>query len=249
VFLLLWRLWFSKCAFLRNVASVSSSAFDPGCSLIARFAVSVLGLVALLSTPPFPIATAQAQERVGSTSAMSSRPAVGAVENVLNGSVPSKGMTRALPLEGATGRPDGAAPMGIVANPSEWFSYDSASVSTTTPAHFVATNTADDFVDLTTPGARSHILDGDVRPNGTYSGGHRPGTGFPGKSEFPPGWSDGRILHEISDVATDPAATRIVQGSRTVVTGSRGGVDIRVVIDNTTGEIVTGYPTNLPINP
>jgi hypothetical protein len=112
-----------------------------------------------------------------------------------------------------------------------------------------ATNTVDDFVDLTTPGARTHILDGEIRPNGTYSGGHRPGTGFPGKSEFPSGWSDGRILHEISDVATDPAATRIVQGSRTVVTGSRGGVDIRVVIDNTTGEIVTGYPTNMPINP
>ena len=111
-----------------------------------------------------------------------------------------------------------------------------------------ATNSADDLLDLTTPGARSHILDGEVRPNGTYSGGHRPGTGFPGKSEFPSGWSDGRILHEISDVATDPAATRIVQGSRTVVTGSRGGVDIRVVVDTTTGEIVTGYPTNMPIN-
>jgi hypothetical protein len=121
--------------------------------------------------------------------------------------------------------------------------------STTPLSTFVATNTVDDLVDLTTPGARSHILDGEVRPNGTYSGGHRPGTGFPGKSEFPSGWSDGRILHEISDIATDPSATRIVQGSRTVVTGTRDGVDIRVVIDNTTGEIVTGYPTNMPINP
>ena len=121
--------------------------------------------------------------------------------------------------------------------------------STTPNSAGNATNTVDDFVDLTTPGARGHILDGAVRPNGTYSGGHRPGTGFSGKSEFPSGWSDGRILHEISDVATDPAATRILQGSRTVVTGSRGGVDIRVVIDNTTGEIVTGYPTNTPINP
>lgn len=114
---------------------------------------------------------------------------------------------------------------------------------------FFAPQTADDLVDLTTPAARRHILDGEVRPEGSFSGGHRPGTGFSGKSEFPGGWSDGRVLHEISDIATDPAATRVVQGSRTIVTGSRNGVDIRVVIDNRTGQIVTGYPTNLPRNP
>ena len=57
---------------------------------------------------------------------------------------------------------------------------------------------AKDAVDLTTPAARSHILEGEARPNGTFAGGHRPGTGFPGKSEFPSGWSDDRIIHEIS---------------------------------------------------
>lgn len=99
------------------------------------------------------------------------------------------------------------------------------------------------FVDLTDMKARTHILDGEA--NG--SGGHCPGTGTPGKSEFPAGWSDAKILHEISDVATDPNSRTYKQGSVTVVEGRREGVDIRVIErDN---RIVTGYPTNLPRNP
>jgi len=60
-----------------------------------------------------------------------------------------------------------------------------------------------DFVDLVSPQKRTHILDGDAT-----GGGHRAGTGNPGKSEFPAGWSDDKIIHEISDVATDPSAVR-----------------------------------------
>jgi Pretoxin HINT domain/Bacterial EndoU nuclease len=109
-----------------------------------------------------------------------------------------------------------------------------------------ATEAADELVDLT--GAnRSHILDGEVRPNGTYSGGHRPGTGYPGKSEFPAGWSDDQIIHNISDVATDPASVVTPKGGADFVTGTRSGVDIEVIIRN--GQIKTGYPTNLPRNP
>ena len=44
----------------------------------------------------------------------------------------------------------------------------------------VAAKSADEFVDLASASRRSHILDGEVRPNGTFGGGHRPGTGFPG---------------------------------------------------------------------
>lgn len=102
-------------------------------------------------------------------------------------------------------------------------------------------------VDLTSPGARTHILDGEVRPNGTYSGGHRAGTGYPGKSEFPAGWSDDQIIHNISDVATDPASLVVPKGGADFVSGTRGGVDIEVIIRN--GQIKTGYPTNLPRNP
>jgi hypothetical protein len=40
-------------------------------------------------------------------------------------------------------------------------------------------------VNLASEARTNHILNGEVRPNGTFGGGHRFGTGFPGKSEFP----------------------------------------------------------------
>lgn len=75
--------------------------------------------------------------------------------------------------------------------------------------------------------------------------------GNPGKTPFPQGWSGDKIMHEISDIATDPVAWQnaVPQGSRTVLTGTRGGVDIRVIVDTNTGEIISGYPTNLPRSP
>lgn len=104
---------------------------------------------------------------------------------------------------------------------------------------------ADDFVDLASSSRRTHILQGDA------TGGGHLWPGAAGKTPFPQSWSGNRIMHEISDIATDPAAWRnaVPQGSRTVLTGTRGGVDIRVVVDSRTGEIISGYPTNLPRNP
>jgi hypothetical protein len=99
-----------------------------------------------------------------------------------------------------------------------------------------------DSGDLTDQTAKEHILDGD-----NTGGGHWAGTGRPGKSEFPGDWSDEKVLGEVSDVATDPASTRVTQGSRTVSTGTRGGIDIRTVDDGR--RIITGYPTNVPRNP
>jgi RHS repeat-associated protein len=97
-------------------------------------------------------------------------------------------------------------------------------------------------VNLTDQKATTHTLDGDAT-----GGGHAPGTGIPGKSEFPAGWSRDRIMDAISDVATDPASKTTTAGRTTLVDGTRDGVNIRVVIrDN---RIVTGYPTNLPRNP
>lgn len=114
--------------------------------------------------------------------------------------------------------------------------------STTPTRSFVATNTVDDFVDLASPARRTHILDGDA------TGGGHLWPGNPGKTPFPQGWSGDKIMHEISDIATDPAAWQnaVPQGSRTVLNGTRGGVDIRVIVDTNTGEIISGYPTNLP---
>lgn len=52
------------------------------------------------------------------------------------------------------------------------------------PIGFVTGVAAEDAIDLTTPAARSHILEGEARPNGSF-GGHRPGTGFPRQERIP----------------------------------------------------------------
>jgi RHS repeat-associated protein len=97
---------------------------------------------------------------------------------------------------------------------------------------------------LVEPDRADHILEGDKT-----SGGHRAGTGKPGKSEFPSDWSDERVLGEISDVATDPQSSRQPgRGGREVVRGTRGGVDIEVIVDQDS-KIITGYPTNVDRNP
>src|SRR2546426_3878877 len=77
-------------------------------------------------------------------------------------------------------------------------------------------------VNLADQKATTHTLDGDT------GGGHRPGTGIPGKSEFPANWSDDKIMHNISDVATDPASKVTTAGRTTLVDGTREGVNIRV---------------------
>jgi len=92
---------------------------------------------------------------------------------------------------------------------------------------------------------RRHILDGDVR-----GGGHRPGQNVPGKSEFPPDWSDDRIVDAIKSVANDPASSRDPgRYGRIVVNGSRDGVDIEVIVEGDKTTVVSGYPTNRPRNP
>jgi hypothetical protein len=92
---------------------------------------------------------------------------------------------------------------------------------------------------------RIHILDGDER-----GGGHRPGTGRLGKSEFPAGWSDDKIIDSIESVANDPASTRELQANgRIRVEGTQDGVRIRVIIIPDKMSIVTAHPTNMPGNP
>jgi hypothetical protein len=103
---------------------------------------------------------------------------------------------------------------------------------------------------ILTDDRRRHILDGEVRADGTIGGGHRPGMGFPGKTEFPKGWSDDRIIDAITDVANDPKSTsKPMDSGRTRIESMRDGIDIRVVIDTDDRSIVTGYPTDLPRNP
>jgi hypothetical protein len=92
---------------------------------------------------------------------------------------------------------------------------------------------------------RRHILDGDAT-----GGGHRPGTGIKGESEFPAGWSDDKIIREIESVANDPASTRTVQpNGRIRVEGIRDGLGIRVIIDANGTTIRTAHPINTPRHP
>lgn len=95
--------------------------------------------------------------------------------------------------------------------------------------------------------ANTHILDGD----GPTSGGHRFGTGTPGKSEFPQSWSDQKIVRVISDIATDPSVKWSMPDARGYIstTVTKEGVDVKVVYDSRNNRVVTGYPTNLPKNP
>jgi hypothetical protein len=91
---------------------------------------------------------------------------------------------------------------------------------------------------------QKHILEG----NGVDSGGHRAGTGTPGKSEFPKEWSDQKILETISDVATDPASSREAgKWGTTISTGVRDGIEIKT-FDNGS-RINSGFPSNTPRNP
>lgn len=102
---------------------------------------------------------------------------------------------------------------------------------------------ADDFVNLASDARSGHILDG-----------HRAGAGL-GKTEFPAGWSDALTLNHVSDIATDPnlrwiqqtgkpgaAFTRNGDPVRFYVDGTRGGVDIRVILEPGGEGIITAFP-------
>src|SRR5690606_16449578 len=54
---------------------------------------------------------------------------------------------------------------------------------------------------------RVHILDGEYDANGNPTGGgHGPGVGIPGKSEFPERWEDDEIIDNITSVAQNPTS-------------------------------------------
>lgn len=97
---------------------------------------------------------------------------------------------------------------------------------------------------ITLPPERAqHILAGEY--NGArdeYGGGHRSGTGFPEKTEFPADWTDGRTLDHIADVARNPDHDPVQQSNdRWRYEGVRDGVHITVVVDPD-GAIRTAWP-------
>jgi hypothetical protein len=90
-----------------------------------------------------------------------------------------------------------------------------------------------------TPERATHILDGDA----DGSGGHRHGTGRPGKTEFPASWDDTKITDTVLDVARRPDRPPVQQewNGRWVARGVRDDVDVVVVIAGD-GRIWTCWP-------
>jgi len=71
-----------------------------------------------------------------------------------------------------------------------------------------------------------HILDGD-----RWGGGHRHGTGRPGKAEFPASWDDEQTIGHIMDVARHPDARPVWQPNhRWRLRGERDAVDVTVIV-------------------
>jgi len=90
-----------------------------------------------------------------------------------------------------------------------------------------------------TPERAAHVLDGD----GKGGGGHRHGTGQPGKTEFPASWDDQKVIDTLLDVARRPDQTprRQEWNGRWAARGMRDDVEIVVVVARD-GQIWTGWP-------
>jgi Bacterial EndoU nuclease len=86
-----------------------------------------------------------------------------------------------------------------------------------------------------------HILDGDAT-----GGGHRYGTGKPGKTEFPASWDDDKITESILSVARLPDSASLQRNGRWKVEGVHDEVKLAVII-MADGRIWSAYP--LPGSP
>jgi len=84
----------------------------------------------------------------------------------------------------------------------------------------------------------THILDGDV-----YGGGHRHGTGKPGKTEFPASWDDQKVIDTALDIARKPDQPPVRQdrNNRWVCIGTRDRVEVSVIV-LPGGDVWTAWP-------
>jgi hypothetical protein len=89
-----------------------------------------------------------------------------------------------------------------------------------------------------TPERLTHILDGD-----STGGGHRHGTGKPGKTEFPASWDDRKVTDVLVDVAQRPDQMPGHQewNGRWIARGTRDDVEVVVVVAPD-GRIWSGWP-------
>ena len=95
---------------------------------------------------------------------------------------------------------------------------------------------------------------GDRGPRGSSAtGGGHLWPGLPGKAPFPKVWSGDRIVHEVSDIATDPTRGRVqitgVPGAAFTrkgapvryEIGNRGGIDSKVILEPGGEGIITAH--------
>jgi len=139
----------------------------------------------------------------------------------------TQSLTRPAALESSCTRP------GLIASTAELAS-----------GFCVAAEDGDDFVNLASDSRSQHILDGHMPP------------GEPGNTLFPEDWSAQQILHNASDVATDPDLSWVQQTGRAgaeftragdpvryAVDGTRDGVPMRVIVEPGGEGIITAFPT------
>lgn len=123
---------------------------------------------------------------------------------------------------------DGAGSLADTSRQSAW---DSADALTRPPIDAL----------LIPPERAIHILDGDAT-----GGGHRYGTGSPGKTEFPASWDDEKITGNILSVARSPDSAILQPNGRWKAEGVRDEVLLAVII-MADGRIWSAYP--LPGSP
>ena len=82
-----------------------------------------------------------------------------------------------------------------------------------------------------------------TRRRRSTGGGHRHGTGKPGKTEFPAAWKDEKIIDNVLDVARKPDTPPVRQDRNDtwLCAGTRANVEVSAVVARS-GEIVTGWP-------
>ena len=105
------------------------------------------------------------------------------------------------------------------------------------------------YVNLASRTRTNHILYGDIK-----GGGHLY-PGLEGKSVFPKSWRSDKVMHHISDIATDPKipwvqisgqigarTTRVGLPVRYQATGVREGLKVKVILEPAGEGIITAYP-------
>ena len=95
---------------------------------------------------------------------------------------------------------------------------------------------------------RRHILDGDAT-----GGGHGPGRGISGKSEFPAALTDDQIILGVERILNDrkkyPNGIVPREGSPIVLKGDILGVPTIVIADPANGAVKTAWPEGVARNP